>query len=62
MLYPDAYKRGACILGAYIRGVYIPEGLYPGAYILGTYNRGTFIWALTSGDLYRGGGLYPRGL
>ena len=46
-LYPGAYKREACILGAYIRGAYIPGGLYPVTYIPGVYNRG-----LITGSLY----------
>ena len=61
-LYPDAYKRGACILGAYIRGAYIPGGLYPGTYIpgacirglvTGAYSRWTFIRGPISGGFSR---------
>ena len=44
--YPGAYKRKACILGAYIRGAYIPGGLNPGAHIWGAYNRELISWGI----------------
>ena len=59
-LYPGAYKREACILGAYIRGAYIPGGLYPKH-----ISRGLKSESLCPGDFYPGayiGVYYPGGL